>query len=170
VKITPPLIGLAVVVAYLALDVTAAGAPGQTQAVSIRKAVIGSFQIMLISDKETRGCYGCSDSARSQANWGLVAMRRFTQLLKQRPTKRQVNALSAAFQADRWWGLAGFQLADNSDLYDLYVYRAIHSAWRAAGLLAFRPTLQALLLAADCPDWYAAATSPASVPVTACTY
>jgi hypothetical protein len=158
------------VVAYLALAATASGTPSRSDAVSIRKVVLGSFQIMLISDKETRECYGCSDSARSQANWGLVAMRRFTQLLKQRPTKRQVDALSAAFQADRWWGLAGFQLADNSDVYDLYVHRAIRSAWRAAGLLAFRPTLQALLLAADCPDWYAAASSPASVPVTACTY
>ena len=154
----------------LACPVATAGVPSQGEAVSIRKVVLASFQIMLISDKETRECYGCSDSARSQANWGLVAMRRFTQLLKQRPTKRQVDALSAAFQADRWWGLAGFQLADNSDIYDLYVHRAIRSAWRAAGLLAFRPTLQALLLAADCPDWYAAVTSPASVPVTACTY
>ena len=41
----------------------------------------------------------CSKSSQL----GLVAMRRFTQLLKQRPTKRQVDALSAAFQADRWW-------------------------------------------------------------------
>jgi hypothetical protein len=161
---------LALVAASFAFVSSASGTPNRNPATSVRSAIIGSFQIMLISDKETRGCYGCSDSARSQANWALVAMRRFTQLLKQRPTKRQVAALSAAFQADRWWGLAGFQLADNSDIYDLYVHRAIHSAWRAAGLLAFRPTLQALLLAADCPDWYAAATSPASVTVTACTY
>ena len=87
----------------LACPVATAGVPSQGEAVSIRKVVLASFQIMLISDKETRECYGCSDSARSQANWGLVAMRRFTQLLKQRPTKRQVDALSAAFQADRWW-------------------------------------------------------------------
>ena len=130
----------------------------------------GSFQIMLISDKETRECYGCGTSARTQANWGLIAMNRFTQLLRTRPTRRQVNALNAAFQADRWWGLAGFQLADNSDTYDLYVHRAIRYAWRAAGLLSFRPTLQVLLLAADCPDWYAAVTTHATLPVTACTY
>lgn len=126
------------VLAYLALAATAAGTPSRTAAVSIRKAVIGSFQIMLISDKETRECYGCSDSARRQANWGLLAMRRFTQLLKPGRTRRQADALSAAFQANRWWGLAGFQLADNSDVYDLYVHRAIRYAWRAAGLLTFR--------------------------------
>jgi hypothetical protein len=36
---------------------------------------------------------------------------------------------------------ADIQLAQNSNTYDLYVHRAIRSAWRAAGLLGFRPAL-----------------------------
>jgi hypothetical protein len=161
---------LAVGIASLGFVGAAPGTPSRADSVSIRRVIIGRFQIMLISDKNTRECYGCLDAAQSQSNWGLVGMRRLTQLLTPKVTNRQANALGAALQADRSWGLAGFQLANNSDVYDTYVHRAIRYAWRAAGLLSFRPTLQALLLAADCPDWYLAATLPAYAPVTACTY
>jgi hypothetical protein len=167
------LASVVVLLAILWVALTGIGAEASIQSrpnLPVRRTVAASFQLMLIYDKATRDCYGCSSAALAQSNWGLVSIRRFTQLAKAGPTRTQMHAMSDAVAAMHWWGLAGFLLANNSDGYDLYAHRAIRNAWRAAGQLALRPSLAALFLAAGCGDWYLAASTSANVPITACDY